>query len=743
MPTPSKAAMRPGEQRRRLADAYISLSKDPSIWMADLGLALERLARFCAQAVGVARASVWRMNTEGSTLQCLALHAQDHQADAGMADLDLATVPGYHGALGSERLIEANDAQHDPRLAGMHDYLRAHDIQSLLDAIVRVQGHARGVLCFESVGHARLWSEEEKNFLTSVAGLVSQLFAVAALRDSEARYRALFDGAADAIFVMRDGRFVASNAAANAIFGYDDGQLLYLEPAQASPPRQPDGSDSATRAAELIRLAMERPQRFEWQHQRRNGGLFDAEVALRSVRIDGCPCLIAVVRDITERKHSEANLERSRLELEHRANHDELTGLPNRSCLHERLAQLTADSQDANIDVSLMLLDLDRFKEVNDTLGHHVGDQLLKSIARDLAGLLASHRAELFRLGGDEFVILARGGGQAGTMRLAERVLHGLREPRRVDSITLEMGGSMGIALFPQHGLNGNDLLRCADVAMYHAKLNGLGAALYASDHDPHSPRRLALISELGNAIREEQLQLHFQPRIDLRTAACSGCEALLRWRHPQLGMVPPGDFIPAAEMSDIIHPLSRWVVRQALAQARRWQDAGHPLPVAVNLSARNLLDVHFPEAVAQLLHEFAVPAALLEIEITESALIGDPEHALQVVRAFRSLGLGIAIDDFGTGYSSLSYLKRLPLQTLKVDQSFVRDMLSVATDAVIVRSTIDLAHGFGLTVVAEGVEDARTLAALAALGCDQAQGYHIARPMPAADFTRWLATPR
>jgi EAL domain-containing protein (putative c-di-GMP-specific phosphodiesterase class I) len=247
------------------------------------------------------------------------------------------------------------------------------------------------------------------------------------------------------------------------------------------------------------------------------------------------------------------------------------------------------------------------------------------------------------------------------------------------------------------------------------------------------------MMAELGTAIRENQLLLHYQPRIDLHSGACTGCEALLRWQHPKHGMIPPGDFIPAAEMSDNIHPLSLWVLRNALEQIQRWLQEGLTLPIAVNLSARNLADRECPDKIAQLLQTYAVPAHLLEIEITESALISDPERAMQVVDRIHQLGIPLAIDDFGTGYSSLSYLKRLPIDTLKIDRSFVKDMRSNDADAVIVRSTIALAHSFGLKVVAEGVEDADTLDALRQLSCDQAQGFGIARPLPLTTLTEWL----
>ncbi len=725
------------KQHQLLLESYISLSKDPVIWSGELNTALQRVTEVCARVMQVARVSVWRMDADGSTMQCLMLHQSGKGSDDTLLDLVAAT--DYYHTLSDERLIEVNNALADPRLSGIQAYLKQHNIHALLDAIIRIEGEIKGVLSFESVGYNRLWNEHEKNFLTSVADLVGQLFAIAALRDSEKRYKALFDGAGDAIFMMRDGHFVTCNAAAEAMFGYNSKQFGQLTPADISPPRQPDGADSMQRSVALMQLACQRPQRFEWQHCRADGRLFDAEVTLKGISTDGYPSLIAMVRDITERKRNEAMLAQSRQELEHRANHDSLTGLPNRSCLHERMAQWLGSTECRHSGIALMLLDLNRFKEVNDTLGHRVGDQLLKTVAHDLAMLLASHPAEVFRLGGDEFVILARGSHQQ-VQTLAEQVCAALREPRSVECIRLELSGSVGIAHFPEHGDSSHALLRCADVAMYHAKANGFGSMLYNSQYDSHSPRRLALISDLATAIREDQLVLYFQPRIDLHSGRCIGCEALIRWQHPQQGMVPPADFIPAAEMSDIIHPLSQWVLSQALRQSRQWLDAGIQLAVAVNLSARNLVDQQCPQLVGQLLQQFGIAAHLLEIEITESALISDPERALEVLQQFRQLGLTIAIDDFGTGYSSLNYLKRLPIHTLKIDRSFVQHMLVEPADEVIVRSTIGLAHSFGLTVVAEGVEDSQTLAALQALGCDQAQGFYIARPLPAAEFVQWLA---
>ena len=308
------------------------------------------------------------------------------------------------------------------------------------------------------------------------------------------------------------------------------------------------------------------------------------------------------------------------------------------------------------------------------------------------------------------------------------------------DSISIEMSASIGIAVYPENGNSSQELLRCADVAMYHAKTNDGVSSWYDTKNDLNNKRRLAMMVELGSAIRDNKLVLHFQPRINIATGEITGCEALTRWNHESLGMIPPGDFLPLAEMSELIHPLSAWVLRESIQQIKRLLANGHNVPVAMNVSARNLTDSLLIDTLEEAIRVEKIDPIYLEIEITESALINHPVRALQNLERLDKLGVSIAIDDFGTGYSSLTYLKKMPLDTLKIDRSFVSEMLTSESDSVIVDSTIDLAHNFSFTVVAEGVEDQETLDALAAKNCDQAQGFFIAKPMPADEFEQWLA---
>lgn len=486
--------------------------------------------------------------------------------------------------------------------------------------------------------------------------------------------------------------------------------------------------------------SLNRTEEREWTYIRKEGERVPVLVSVTALRQGGqLSGFLYIASDMTDRKKANEQLLNSKREMEFRANHDELTGLPNRSRLHDMAHAAIVSAQSRNQQLAMMLIDLDRFKEVNDTLGHAIGDKLLQKIARQLDHLLRGQGAQLYRLGGDEFAVLMPNAlDDHEILTLANSIHNNLRSPTQVEDIALELGGSVGIAVFPRHGDNSHSLLRCADVAMYKAKSEASRTVIYNADQDAHSPRRLSMMGELGTAIRQNQLVLHYQPRIDIASKRCLGCEALVRWQHPRLGMVPPGEFIPLAEMSDLIQPLGLWVLENALQQIERWRASGMELVVSVNLSTRNLMDSAFPAHIEKLLKKYPVSPNLLEVEITESTLIGDPERALSVIHRIHSLGVRFAIDDFGTGYSSLGYLKRLPIDTLKIDRSFIRDMLSDEQDAVIVQSTLGLAHSFGLEVVAEGVEDGKTLEALQNLNCEQAQGFFISRPIPASEFETW-----
>lgn len=852
-----------------LIKSYITLAKDEALWQTNLTEALSLVAQRSQKIINANRCSIWLFSHNKKELSCRVAWDETGYQHAPLPTIQSNDMPSYVAALELEQTINANNVRTDPRVQCFTEsYHKPNNIYASLDATLRHEGTACGVICFEQMHQPRKWSEEEISFAKSVADLLSQLLMFYSLRNSELRYRTVFDSTGDALIILRSGRVCDCNAAALKLFRcnrqqfigqptqkiwnfpsnkthqtyerfewlqtrwdntqfYADVTLTHTKLEQeehliASVRDISDkkhASDQLTslnslhqaifngtnyciiatdlngiihtfnRAAEehlqyqaddiidihtplifhspkelnwraqaltrelgyelqpnfealVAKARLGQVEEYEWQYQRKDETQLPISLAVAPLRDEEdiiCGFLF-MAADITERKRASEQLIDSKREMERRANHDNLTGLPNRARLHDVAAIAIHNAKKTNTKAALMLLDLNRFKDINDTLGHAIGDQILKEIAKRLQSMLVRHGAYLYRLGGDEFAILIAKVNEGGeTISLASFIDASLRTPIEADGITLEIDGSIGIALYPDHGHNSHALLRCADVAMYSAKSNAQPLAFYDAAQDAHSPRRLMLMAELGNAIRQNELVLYYQPKIDLKTGACIGCEALIRWQHPKLGQVPPFEFIPMAEMSDVIKPLSEWVLVHALEQTKAWHKLGIPMKVSINLSARNLIDYDFPILMERHLKEKNFPPQSLEIEITESALISDPERSLQIINRMHDLGVRFAIDDFGTGYSSMSYLKRLPLSTLKIDRTFVSDMLNDTQDAAIIKSTISLAHSFDLTVVAEGVEDAATMQKLADLNCEMAQGFYIAKPLPAKEFEIWL----
>ena len=435
------------------------------------------------------------------------------------------------------------------------------------------------------------------------------------------------------------------------------------------------------------------------------------------------------------------------LAREHEALHDALTGLANRTMLLERTEAVLRERRRTGGHAALFLLDLDRFKEINDTLGHPTGDRVLALVA---ARLQASLRPEdvVARLGGDEFaVLLPQVRDVEAAREVADRLRAGLADPFHLDRLVIDVQASIGIAMFPEHGGSFDRLHQRADVAMYLAKGDGRGVEVYSPEKDNHSPERLSMLGELRKAIEHGQLEVHYQPQGAVASPGGDvvGVEALVRWRHPTRGLVMPDEFIPVAEQSDLMVRLTDEVLDQALAQAAQWRaPRGHPdVRVAVNVSARDLGDPGFADRVADALTRHQVPAELLVLEITERLLIGDFALGAEVLGRLRAIGVRISLDDFGTGYSSLTLLKALPVNQIKIDRSFVASIHDVEADATIVRSIVELAHGLGLGVVAEGVETQESLRSLATIGCDHVQGWLVGRPMPTEAAGAWIAAHR
>ncbi|MEW6120814.1 MAG: EAL domain-containing protein [Pseudomonadota bacterium] len=417
---------------------------------------------------------------------------------------------------------------------------------------------------------------------------------------------------------------------------------------------------------------------------------------------------------------------------------DTLTGLPNRAMFHDRLQQAIAMTGRVGKPLTVMLMDLDHFKYVNDSLGHHIGDLLLKEVALRLRSNLRDSDT-VARLGGDEFAILLPTADIQNARKVVRTLLGALEQPMTIEGQIIDVRGSFGMASAPLHGTEVAGLLRCADVAMYQAKRNSSGFAEYDARYDHNTLERLSLMSELREAVENDHLVLYYQPKVDLKSSSSYSVEALVRWIHPRRGFVPPNDFIPFAEQTGYIKAITNWVLNQGIRQCADWKRAGLDVNISINISARDLMNADLPVYFASLLREHGCPPERICLEITESAILDDPTHAMDNLKRLEAIGCKLSIDDYGTGYSSLAYLKRLPVGELKIDRSFVQNMVNDPNDTVIVRSTIDLAHNLGLRVVAEGVENAAILSQLCLLGCDQAQGYFFSKPVSAADFQAWV----
>jgi diguanylate cyclase (GGDEF)-like protein/PAS domain S-box-containing protein len=543
------------------------------------------------------------------------------------------------------------------------------------------------------------------------------------LRRRDALLRSIVQSSTDCIICIDDrGLIRTANPAASRLFGCAAGDLT---------------GESIGRFVALApgvagdTLAAMHGQVRECDARAATGEVFPVEISVSRVRLNSERLFTAFVRDIRERRAQQ-------LRLQHQATHDSLTGLPNRAALVGHLqASLAAAANPGGL--VLLMLDLCRFKEVNDALGHHVGDSVLCEVSRRFAQVLDG-TGFVARIGGDEFTVaIDHPGTEDKGASVAQSLTDCLQVPIEVAGIAIEVGVSIGSARFPEDAADAQALLRNADVAMYAAKRRGTPYERYDAAGDANSLRRLAIGGELRAAITGNALELQFQPQVNLKTGRVESCEALVRWFHPVHGPISPAEFIAIAETTDLIRPLTEWTLRGALGQIRGWRESGHPVRIAVNLSARLLQDTAFPAHLAELLESSGVPAGLLELEITESAMMMDPARALRIVQEVHALGVMISIDDFGTGYSSLGYLRDLPVQALKLDKSFVMGMRANPDDRIIVESTAQMAHALELELVAEGVEAAWEAGVLAAAGYTYAQGFHYSRALPADSCFAWI----
>jgi len=894
-----------------LDEHYVELSHNWLLWEEPLYDALNNIVESLSQILNAKRISIWVGNKNQTGIKLLSMFIQGEKREFEQYELLFSAFPNYFRTLNENRIIDISDVYTDERTREFpEEYLKSMDVGSVLQATLNKTGKLSGVLCIEHLIDKRDWSEPEKRFVISIADLIAQRLVHEDIRREEARYRTLFEGAGDSIFLMNSDMFVDCNEATTIMFECTKDQMVGHSPIDFSPEYQPDGRSSKESALEKINAAIDgKTQFFEWEHLKCDGTPFDAAVTLNAVEIEGEQQILATVRDISGSKRSEQELGESKTQLlaqnenlklinelsnklhssisvehiieetlntllgltrtphvaifllnetqtalelvsshgfdenilkagstiplqnslsglaidkgeilyssdfasdgrlnerikqallageidsgvvvpliyqgtplgslnlvykghktftdseletlqtigktmsmsidnskkisdlKYMAHHDPLTGLSNRSVLHNvfRNEVINAGCDSA----VLFLFDLDRFKEINDTFGHHTGDKILKLIGPRLEVCAEGYKSVVSRLGGDEFTVMIHcAPGKDKILKIAEDFLENIRKPFVIDSMDLEIDASIGISLYPEHGQDSHELLRFADVAMYEAKHKGGGINFYDKTKDLNSPERLALTANLSSAVRKGEMVLHYQPKVDLSNGNVTGFEALVRWQHPELGLLYPDEFIPLAEVTDAIHHLTENVLLMALDQQVKWREAGHDYSVAVNLSARNLMSERCIGRLKDMLLKYDIKPGKLELEITETALMHDPDKAVSLLNQIHDLGISLSIDDFGTGYSSLYYLRQLPIDSLKIDRVFVKDMLRNNQDAIIVRSTIGLAHNLNLNVIAEGVEDEETLQSLRMMTCDLIQGYHISRPKAWDEIEKWL----
>ncbi|WFR78560.1 EAL domain-containing protein [Janthinobacterium rivuli] len=671
------------------------------------------------------------------------LVARASAADAQRQLVDAIPIPLMVTSIPHHQVLHANQAAHawqgglelDPWMGGMSPQARSRFFQRLSDlgAVDEFE------VCWSGGGtptwaliSARLIDYQGQRAVLSTFTPINKMKLMESRLELWAK---VFEASAESLIVMDAGmRIITVNQAFRRHSLYDMVELIGKRPAfLLAPDNSPEQLDSLRRT-----LARRGYWQGEIRVQRKSLESYPAWLVMNAVRgLDGVTThFIASSLDISERKASER-------QIEHMAHHDALTGLANRHVSKLRLAAAIAQARRSGEKVGVLFVDLDRFKHVNDALGHHVGDALLQSVSKRLLQLVREGDT-VSRLGGDEFVVILNGVGDAAAIAalLDTRLIPAMREPHQVEGNALYVSCSVGVAVYPDHGGDMDTLMRHADAAMYQAKSGGRDhARMFTPQMQEQQLQQLHLESDLRHAIERQELVLYYQPRIDAKSSRVNGVESLIRWQHPQHGLIAPDSFIPAAEESGLIVSIGAWVIREACRQQLAWREAGAgDIAVSINLSAIQLKNGGLVATLREVLREFPVTPGQIEFELTESILMDNVDDTIATLHAIKALGFALSIDDFGTGYSSLNYLCRFPLDKLKIDMSFVQDIHGSPQNLAVTKTIIGLGHTLGLTVTAEGVESAADADVLRHAGCDELQGFYFARPMPQAHFMAWLA---
>jgi diguanylate cyclase (GGDEF)-like protein/PAS domain S-box-containing protein len=652
----------------------------------------------------------------------------------------LATSVAKH-AVSNGRPLLIEDCETDPRIN--RELQRMVGDKSLICVPLFNGSRVIGSLNVLSRSETDRLTEADRETMEMLSVVLSAAMSHAGEFEAVSRFRALFEGASIGIMVLGPDECAAeANPAISAMLGRSRAALATTGFREYT---HPDDVERSAALFEELMSGRSESHQAELRYCHADGGVLWAQHTAALERdADGRPVfVVAMIEDITQRKRTEEELLRQSELSRQQARHDALTGLPNRMRFAECVDQAIRSARRRKERVAVLMLDLDRFKEVNDSLGHQAGDALLQEVAQRIR-LAVRDSDAVARLGGDEFgVLLTEVATEADIVTVIDRITQAHEEPILVQEMSLAVEASIGVALYPEHGTDMETLSQHADVAMYAAKLEHRPYAFYDPVEDRRDPPRHTLMAELHHAIADRQLELFYQPIAALATGEVEAVEALLRWRHPTRGWIYPDSFIHVARETEVIKPLTLYVLEAALRQAHAWRAEGVELTVAVNIATRNLLDVEFPGQVARLLERSGVAASALRLELTESTIFANPFRTKLVVGELAALGVTLSIDDFGTGYSSVAYLTHLPLSELKIDRSFVLRMLHTPSDATIVRSIIDLGRNLGVAVVADGVENAPTWERLKALGCTAAQGNHLSRPVPAGELRDWLLDKR